>query len=99
MSGKQAIEMIQNRIKLSKNSADVSMYKLILLDYSLGDGLDGPDISKYIRWHVDQAKMSQPYICGCSAYDEPTYSMKALEAGMNEFISKPIKAETLQRLV
>ena len=68
--------MIENRIKQCKDSCgsgESSMYKLILLDYSLGDGFDGPDISKSIRKHVDAAQMTQPYICGCSAYDEPAF--------------------------
>ena len=66
------------------------MYKLILLDYSLGDGFDGPEVAREIRKTVSSAALSQPYICCCTAYTEDSYMQEAFEAGMNDFLNKPI---------
>lgn len=47
------------------------MYRLILLDYSLGDNFDGPDVAMCIREIIRLAgNVDQPKICCCSAYTD-----------------------------
>ena len=75
------------------------MYKLILLDYSLGGNFDGPDVAKSIRHVIKQAGLSQPFICCCSAYTEDSFKQKALQAGMNDYLTKPVTQERLASIV
>ena len=45
------------------------MYKLIILDYSLGGDMNGPDVSRQIRRMIGEVKgLRHPYICCCTAY-------------------------------
>ena len=43
MSGQEALEKIKNRIEMFKSGTG-NMYALIILDYSLGGDMDGPDV-------------------------------------------------------
>ena len=40
-----------------------------------------------------------PYICCLSAYSETGYKRQAISAGMNDFMTKPITNEELQKLI
>ena len=57
--------MIKRRIELCDK---IPMYRLILLDYSLGNGFDGPDVASAMRVLIQDAGVQQPYICCCTAY-------------------------------
>lgn len=76
------------------------MYKVIFLDYSMPD-MDGPAVAALIRQMLDNiddiftAEYQRPYICCCTAYDEAGFKSKALESGMDKFISKPVKDDEL----
>ena len=48
LNGDQALQKIRERLTQVQNGTD-AMYKLILLDYSLGSGMDGPEVSREIR--------------------------------------------------
>ena len=54
-SGNSAIELIKSRIELARADKKIPMYKLILLDYSLGDGFDGPDVASTLRDIIEDA--------------------------------------------
>lgn len=110
MSGKIALSHVARRIELCQEQKEegdkdgktatskMMMYKLILLDFSLGDGLDGPDVAREIRQMVSQADLPQPYICCCTAYTASSYSQQALDAGMNDCIKKPVELATLMKI-
>ena len=40
-----------------------------------------------------------PFICCATAYSEASFKRNAIEAGMNDFISKPIQNETIKKLL
>ena len=40
-----------------------------------------------------------PYICCCTAYGEAAYKRKALSAGMDDFLTKPISHMELKKLL
>ena len=71
------------------------MFKLVVLDYSLEDEMDGPDVSLSIRELMKDSPVARLYICCCTAYDGQTYYTKALESGMDDFITKPITYDKL----
>ena len=65
--------------------------------------MSGIDLVKAIRQmyrESDIVNISQlPYICCCTAYTDPTFKKTALEAGMNQFITKPVTKEQLDDLL
>lgn len=96
LNGTKAIELVQQRIERVKRATGrdkdkraMSMFKLILLDYSMSD-LDGPTVSLQVREMLSKHGMPQPHICCCSAYTEASFVDEALASGMNSFISKPV---------
>ena len=58
LNGDEAIEKIRERLTHVQNKTD-EMYKLILLDYSLGQGMDGPEVSSMIREILKSANCTQ----------------------------------------
>lgn len=97
-SGQKAADLAASRVEKCKDYGK-PMYKVILLDYSLGDGFDGPDVAVAIRALIDEAGLPQPYICCCSAYTSESYKRKALEAGMDNFVTKPLDNATVLAIV
>ena len=91
-NGRKAIEIVQRRIQ------EASMYRLILLDYSLGD-TNGPEVAKTIRSLVTEHGGEQPYICCCTAYNGQSFEQEAYSAGMDYFISKPVSKEMLVEIL
>ena len=74
------------------------MYQIILLDYSMPD-LDGPQVAKKIRDMISKAGLTQPYICCCTAYVEAVFEKRALDAGMDHFLVKPIGKNEVQKIL
>ena len=70
------------------------MYKLIMVDFCMPE-MDGPTLTRYVRKTISkyQAKtrgseglsLTQPYICCCTAYMEPSFKETALQSGMDDF--------------
>ena len=79
------------------------MYEIILLDYSMPE-MDGPTIARKIRnicknSVVLKERDKEPYICCSSAYEEAAFKGKALSAGMDHFLMKPISSQELDKLL
>ena len=51
-TGEKALELVSERLKVAKEGL-APMYKLILLDYDLGNGLNGPEVAQAIRSLID----------------------------------------------
>ena len=77
------------------------MYKLIFLDYELGNNFNGPEVAKAIRELIEAEAqhVQQPYICCCTAYEAQTYEQKAYESGMNNILRKPVVFEQLSDII
>jgi two-component system sensor histidine kinase BarA len=92
ISGNAAILLIEQRIEAFYRS-EAPMYKLILLDYSMPE-MDGPQVAIAIRNLFTNnplvTEKDSPYICCCTAYGEEAFKRKALSAGMDDFLQKPI---------
>ena len=92
-SGNGALQKIYERFELVRVS-QARMYQVILLDYSMPD-LDGPQVAQRIRqFYYDNPLLTKdqvPYICCCTAYREANFKKKAMQAGMDKFLTKPIE--------
>ena len=88
---------MQNRIQLFLQEG-IPCYKLLLLDYSMPDVI-GPDLAMEFQIMLQSAGVPRPYICCCTAYSAPSFKRIALESGMDEFIMKPLDADTVLRLI
>ena len=74
------------------------MFKLILLDYCMPE-MDGLETAKKIRELIATKGITQPHICCASAYTEPSFVKKALESGMDSYISKPVNLSEILALM
>ena len=61
--------------------------------------LNGDEASLIIRDQLDKSQIVQPFICCVTSYQERGYRVKALEAGMDGFLTKPIFKTGMQRLL
>ena len=52
---------------------------------------DGPEVCQLIRKLCSVKGVPQPYICCCSAYGESKVVRKAMDAGTDKFLSKPVE--------
>src|SRR5712675_2367404 len=68
---------------------------LILMDLSLPK-LDGLAATRQIRQHIDISKIP---IVAVSAHDSPASRTEALAAGCDEYVTKPIDFDQLDRLL
>ena len=82
--GKAAIEIVKNKA-----------VDLVLMDVHMPN-MDGMEATRNIRNLSDQHKSTIPIIA-LTAGALPTERQKAIDAGMNSFISKPINAEELRK--
>ena len=58
-SGQDCLDLVRERVQaVQDGSSNATMYKLIFLDYSLGDNLDGPEVAQEIRKIVEEAEGS-----------------------------------------
>lgn len=71
---------------------------IAIVDYYLGD-LDGLEFTKLIRTAPDSPAPYLPIVL-CTAYSERSRALAAINAGVNEFLVKPVSARALfQRIV
>ena len=56
--GNEAIEKVKERIEKVQSNMD-TMYEVILLDYSLGGGMDGPEVCRKLREIISSANCTQ----------------------------------------
>jgi signal transduction histidine kinase/CheY-like chemotaxis protein len=81
--GQQALNMA-----LSKN------YQIIFMDVQMPE-MDGLEATKHIR----EKGLNQPYIVAMTANVMESDRRKCMEAGMDDFLSKPITLDTVNELI
>lgn len=82
-SGEETLNLIRN-----------NEYDLILMDIQIPI-MDGYEITKQIRIYEKEKKLKENYIVACTAHAFPEDINKALQAGCNEHMAKPIRREQL----
>ena len=73
-------------------------FDVVLMDCEMPH-MDGYTATQRLReW--EQAHQRQPvYICGVSAHALPEFRQRALDAGMDDFVTKPLQIETLNQVL
>lgn len=101
ISGEKAIEILRERLLI----AERPHFKLILLDFNM-PGMSGPETAKEIRRMVDefreekmQPNYPDPFICCLTANTGKTFRDEAIDAGMDDFMQKPLYLENLKTLL
>jgi CheY-like chemotaxis protein len=69
-------------------------YPIILMDCRLPH-IDGYTATRYIRSQIADQGNPQPIIIALTASDDPQAEAEAKAAGMNDFLTKPLRRETL----
>jgi len=76
-------------------AAERRLYDLILMDIHM-PVLDGIKATRRIR---ALARGSEPFIAALTAYTLPGHRQECLDAGMNDYLSKPCRLGSLSRVV
>ena len=89
-SGYRALELVRDRV-----TNKVPLYDIIFMDYSM-PGLDGLQTTAEIRKICKANNIkARPMIICLTAYTEEEYRRRALESGMDDFMTKPITNDKL----
>lgn len=70
-------------------------FDLVLSDIGLPD-IQGTDVAREIRRFEQESRRAPVPLVGLTAHSHPQTLKDALDAGMNEVLTKPIRRETLQ---
>ena len=101
LSGSIAIELVKERIQLVCQG-QASMYKVIILDFCM-PGIDGPGVAlavtKLIKENELLGEDQMPLFCCTTAFNDPSYKKRALEAGMSHFLTKPVVEADLTNII
>ena len=104
-SGERAVEALQKRLAELANGTKRDLFKLILLDYNMGD-LNGPETArtmqrKFAEFRAinPQVVCRMPYMCCLSAFTASEARQIALDSGMDQYVQKPISFDRLQALI
>jgi two-component system, sensor histidine kinase len=84
-SGEEALQVLSDR-----------QFDLIFMDVQM-PGMDGLEATRRIR--ADFPKGKQPFIIALTAHALPSDRQLCLEAGMDEYLSKPVEAARLLRWI
>jgi signal transduction histidine kinase/CheY-like chemotaxis protein len=85
------VDVVSNGIEVLQALEDVH-YDVILMDVQMPE-MDGLEATRYIdeKWFADQ----QPYIIAMTAHALTGDEQMFLDAGMDDYISKPVQVESL----
>jgi two-component system aerobic respiration control sensor histidine kinase ArcB len=87
---------------IAENGADAielfkkNKYDFVFMDIGLPD-MSGIDVTKKLR-ELEKTGSSVP-IVALTAHDEESYKILGLEAGMQEFVLKPLTKEVAQSII
>jgi signal transduction histidine kinase/CheY-like chemotaxis protein len=75
-----------------------SVFDLVFMDCEMPI-IDGYVATQNLREWERQDKRKPIYVCGASAHALPEYRERAMASGMDEFITKPLRTEDLQKVL
>ena len=62
--------------------------------------MDGFEATKNIRTLFSQGFLQKrPYIVALTAYDQDSFKTKAIESGMDHFLTKPVNTKEIKKLL
>lgn len=71
---------------------------IVLMDISM-PGRDGYDVTRELRRALDASGRPQPVVVGLSAHAMDEYRAHALDAGMDDYASKPLSIDVLKTVL
>ena len=96
LSGAIALSFVKERVKNTRQESHIPMYQLLLLDYSMPE-MNGIQFMAQLKTMLADEGVEVPYVCCCTAYAEESFKNKALAAGMDNFLTKPVSAEEFDK--
>ena len=92
------VEIAENgRIALEKIAQSKPVYDLVLMDCQMPN-VDGYKATMSIRRFEEKQSLPRVTIVGLSAHALQEYRQKALDAGMDDYLTKPVRSQDLQGL-
>ena len=77
---------------------NIQNYQMVFMDVNMPI-MDGIETTKLIRKKIQSGELNQMSIVSCSAYVDLKTKQKVFEAGVDEFITKPIKMKELLEIL
>ncbi len=87
--GQQALDLVRS---------EQSTFDIIFMDCEM-PLMDGYTATQHIRLWEQSPQCAPVYICGASAHDTAEYRARGLASGMDNYITKPLRIEDLQRVL
>ena len=87
-NGQQALDKVISN--LEENNHRECTYDLILMDCNM-PFMDGYESTERIRQQLYNMRVVQPIIIAVTGHTEPNYVERAINSGMNQVFSKPLK--------
>ena len=84
------------QIALDKYKAEHERWDLVLMDCEM-PVLDGYDATAAIRQYEEESQLARKLIIGLSAHAIDELKKKALERGMDDYLTKPIDRDLLYK--
>jgi len=94
--GQEAIDKVMEEHSKRKNCC--KGYKTIFMDYNMPI-MDGCEATCALRSKMDEKAIQEVPIIGCSAYADQDFIDRALSAGMQDFITKPVIPKVLEEVL
>ena len=95
-NGLQAFEKVVENVK--KNNETMTTYDLILMDCNMPI-MDGYESADKIRRYLQSLGIGQPVILAVTGHTENHYVKRAIDCGMNQVFSKPLRGELLKAIL
>jgi len=80
------------------NAVQQETYDLALMDVQMPE-MDGLTATRLIRQHLKNQLENQPWIVAMTANARPEDCQACLDAGMNDYMSKPFNIQDLIRII
>ena len=94
LQGSLGLELAERRFKMALVQ-EAPMYQIIIIEFSMPD-MDGCEVTQAIRNIFDDEQgvtIPKPYICCVTSYNEAYFLRRAVTAGVDSFLTKPVSQE------
>ena len=95
-NGLEALEKVKQSVQAYQGQN--CGFDLILMDCNM-PFMDGYDSTQEIRKYLYSLGIDQPLIVALTGHTEPGFIKRAIKAGMNQVLSKPVNSELLTKLI
>ena len=100
-NGQQALQKVVHRLNSPSKCAKHKAYKVVFMDCNM-PVMDGLQATTEIRKAEDKAcgeHCERMFIAALTAYSTESFKFKCAEAGMDEYLTKPVDIEDLKTVI